>query len=1024
MEQSNISLQYGIHRTPSLGNDGELSECVNLIPQDGELVNLQEPVATGVTLNEGETLLYIHSVGGQNAYIVLNTGNVYAVLGGTRKLIVQNVTGLKGVTSVGLVLVISTPSGLYYARYNPSVEGYDVLSENGSGFAVPKIRMEFEIAGEPRYSQAGADITGEVRLENWESTPGASNKNYLYDSVAPVQGSISGAQGDVVVSEVGPVKRYFIVWDEDFRKYIRRYRFYIQGEQDEEYLPTDWLSDAYSDTPYGSVYTSRRLIVEAQFRSDIPDTYTHNVRYTIHEKTDWTGEAGETFAKTNISGEGSSIPDLLSTTLTSQMDGQKYFIFPFFIRYAIKLADDTLTSISEPILMVPNMGMNPWFGLNWDNSQDRHFYLHMNYASGRLHARLASGAIDVNKWADLVKSICVYVSRPIYTVKIPQSCRWQAVPGETEQAGVQKPHIVNWSILNRKVVAHKSWYYDSTGRRSERVIMPEGIFKDEHEIFEELSSVSEFRLYKEIPITQINDYAGDEWPIVAPGEGVTPMTLEGELLRTPKGSEYNTPGGDFVSSYNRRLLLTEGETKLYEDYDASLCMSVVQEDDVLWRILAKVDIETDNGVKSVTSKETYGNSSLLLWFFYPNMRATKATLYFYKTNGTGVGVFSKSIELYRHNYLLGAYWLYTWGHDISMVEVRRRVDQTFDELWEEIKSAEPQYIRNDNIVRIYPEAMPLSSEFQSVSVGDGRIMAICPITKALSQGQFGDFPLRAFCSDGIWALPINDEGKVLAAKPASRDVMVEGSEICQLDDAVVFVTNQGLKMITGSDVILLSAPVEGYNLNEAFVKNAVEVFAAKVHATCPFVSDTSQFVEQVKTAKMAYDYAHNLLHVFFRQEPAEVLDASTSVYKHYVYSFDTREWATQVLNEQLSAVVPGYPLSTLQFGTALKQYKKTVGAEPHIGYALTRPLALGDPLARKALYDLRVVGQQTMANTVRRVAVYVSNDNVNWHRLPSLKALSAKYYRFLIMSFMADTDTISGLTLQHDVRYSHKLRGH
>lgn len=42
MEQQDISLSYGIHRSPSIGNEGELSECVNLIPKNGELVNQPE----------------------------------------------------------------------------------------------------------------------------------------------------------------------------------------------------------------------------------------------------------------------------------------------------------------------------------------------------------------------------------------------------------------------------------------------------------------------------------------------------------------------------------------------------------------------------------------------------------------------------------------------------------------------------------------------------------------------------------------------------------------------------------------------------------------------------------------------------------------------------------------------------------------------------------------------------------------------------------------------------------------------
>jgi hypothetical protein len=67
-----IPFNKGIRRQPSLGEAGELSECVNLIPQNGELVNVRgmDKVASGI---EG-TVIAIHKVD-ESTHIFTIDGN-------------------------------------------------------------------------------------------------------------------------------------------------------------------------------------------------------------------------------------------------------------------------------------------------------------------------------------------------------------------------------------------------------------------------------------------------------------------------------------------------------------------------------------------------------------------------------------------------------------------------------------------------------------------------------------------------------------------------------------------------------------------------------------------------------------------------------------------------------------------------------------------------------------------------------------------------------------------------------------
>ena len=52
-ERAVIPFGKGIHRNPSVGSDGELSECVNLLPKGEEMTGMPMPVDTGMSIRHG-----------------------------------------------------------------------------------------------------------------------------------------------------------------------------------------------------------------------------------------------------------------------------------------------------------------------------------------------------------------------------------------------------------------------------------------------------------------------------------------------------------------------------------------------------------------------------------------------------------------------------------------------------------------------------------------------------------------------------------------------------------------------------------------------------------------------------------------------------------------------------------------------------------------------------------------------------------------------------------------------------------
>ena len=962
MEQDNISLQYGIHRTPSLGPDGELSECVNLIPQNGELVNIQEPKAM--------SFLFGNNLGDD-------------VLKATRKY----------------------TEGLIYFLFRPS---------DGT------IRYSINDQGE------------------WDDFQGAR-------ALSDDHGIDLNFSSDARVSCYGNIVLVIDNWESYYFRKVN---------SDFEYLGTEMPP----------LYLSFGLTrVEKLYFTDFP-TITHYKDNSAYDSQD------EYVTLTN------SVLGVANKFLTEKCYKKSLFAEPFLVRYAYRLFDGTLAMPSPPVLMVPSNVTVPLV---------REYAGKTLVVSPRckLDYAILNDPQELQQWEGIIKSVEVFVSEPLR--KYDQSGK---VEGEMSFSNsyvpkggyARDPAAENGDEMAGTVLSD-SFTLASDAEHMERSFL--GFYKgsyDEHfdgEIsykgfasWYNLPSFSEARFINSvkdcstfyhvysIPFDEIiSSHFGIRMrQTISIEEGVLESLQAREVLEEPYLQNKIVHNNSL--EYNNRLHMFNYREYYKTAYPAAVMMPYIN----AWQEVGDMGESFIHGVSpedrmrtaisvGVKKNDVAYNTSQdgqectplgCYYLCHPDADAKNVELRYKLPYDSTTR--RRVLSLTQHKLLDCAVYFEGFknydNYPASETYVNERDANAFDDFPfrftnfigrnysrtslgpDSFRPSSNFYGYADNRLLITAEGNPFLAEKKVACTMSSTILAVSTAAKALSQGQYGQFPLYAFCADGIWALSVSETGTYSAKQPVSRDVLTNPDSVTQIDNAVVFVTMQGLKLIQGSEVTLLSGPVDGLNLNEAFAESAVNAFAAKVGRESPFVMDSSQFVDQVQSAKIVYDYAHNLLHVFHDPTTARSEDGYGN--KHYVYSFDTREWATQVLEEPLKAVVPGYPLTTMQFSSALYQYDKTADDSMRLGYALTRPLSLGNPLARKALYDLRAVGQRTRDDVVRRIAVYVSNDNVNWQRLTSLKALSAKYYRFLIMTRMSDIDTVSGLAIQYDYRYNHKMRGH
>ena len=299
------------------------------------------------------------------------------------------------------------------------------------------------------------------------------------------------------------------------------------------------------------------------------------------------------------------------------------------------------------------------------------------------------------------------------------------------------------------------------------------------------------------------------------------------------------------------------------------------------------------------------------------------------------------------------------------------------------------------------------------TVGNGSIIGIISNTQALSQGQFGQFPLFCFTTDGVWTLQISSEGTYSSAHPISREICNNKDSITATDNLVFFSSEKGLMMINGADVSCVSSHLNG----KTYVPLEQEV---ELYITGKI--EPVSFVDFIKKCKIAYDYRDNLLWIV------------NPDYKHcFILSIESGAYAMTTLGGYPENVVNDYPDTLIEIdnGKSSAQYKTlSLISRPNINdderrissFIISRPMKIGDQNSLKTPTMIRYIGNNNR-KAVIKLRLFASDDLMNWVRVNSLRGRGFKYYKYnIIFEDLLPTDTFSGVTERWQFRYQSKFR--
>ncbi len=563
-----------------------------------------------------------------------------------------------------------------------------------------------------------------------------------------------------------------------------------------------------------------------------------------------------------------------------KVTGKGMFCFPFFVRYALRLYDDTLVMHSAPILMLPSQ----FFAYVEEYGSSGITY---DIYVGGYPCKLQCCGLNTigSQWRDIIKSVDIFVSAPIYDYDYAGKCK-RLLGGNFTRTEVCKENGV-------------STYEVMPGHSSVAIIGVRGEFNNKHlatlpqfsseDFYKKIPDTSNFYLLKTIPFNELSYYyvAGNTWrQLSIPDDYLE--TLTSRELMTDDYQSHDTLIPNYAYNFNGRLNISGITRKLFNGFDLYTAVCYNNEDnDQAFRVF--VEIATDEGTVILHRDAHVGIEDMLMsgltWLFYPDPKAKRIII----RDSGGSSTKYYELPLKSHEYLNGAYYY----NNLSGPSTFTPTTPPEDTEKNSVSVLNKLYTSEIN----NPFYFPLLG---INTAGTGEILGMAAAVKPLSQGQAGQFPLYAFTTEGVWALTPDREGKFITSTPATLDVCINPESITQTEDSVLFATARGIMILTGNKAVCITeildgkvaGPLEGLPTGHAATIISLAESKGLLSGSLNFVP----FMTYIASARLIYDYTHQRIILY---------NPSDSYNYAYVFSLESKSWGMMATN--LVDSVNSYP---------------------------------------------------------------------------------------------------------------------
>ena len=699
------------------------------------------------------------------------------------------------------------------------------------------------------------------------------------------------------------------------------------------------------------------------------------------------------------------------------------FYSNFFVRYCYKMFDGSMIMHSSPVF-IPVQVPDSYIVIsantsNWVNAgkgeilffndynlirydgKNNATSVHIDSATFIYHPRnvdlnykiLDAKRAELEEWKDVIKSVDVFITPPISNVDTSEK-------------------IVSFRLdrknygLGKGIIEH---YYGLEGENSKyKVGTVTAYFPSlsEDAYRNKLKNTSTFYKVCSLKISDLTNYTTKKLPVDK--NAVYQVSLQEQMK-----DDYKTHNSLFAQgsyTYNHRLNLYGLKEKLFSGFSGLVMLPglyILKYDDSTDNLKYRykiqkivVSLNTTSGTKYVESSDKFFSRQDIDGFmignlvkFYPDSRADKMAI-FCKDYSDNDVIFVFPLEQCAE--LNGAMHMGDFTDNLEQYKV-----DSFDYTVDDIVELSNKIYTSESDNAFY---FPLNG---INTVGIGTIQGIASTTRALSQGQFGQYPLMAFSTDGIWAMEVSSKGTYSSIHPISREVCSNPKSITQLDQSVLFATNRSISRIAESQVVSMSDVLDGpgFNISGTLGKflnffvdaegdsESVKTIKAQMRQLIDFTSSPIEFFQR---CQVIYDYKNSRI---FCLDVTQTSKTSTADTVALCYSIKDNAWSTFLIQNVLTAI-NSYPHPYIQYrdGSVMvldKGYDYEDTTEYH-GIIVTRTLKFDEDNVPDSITGYI---HSLTSGSIPIMWLYGSNDNQNWHYIGRLGGMKSSYmathsYRF------------------------------
>lgn len=433
---------------------------------------------------------------------------------------------------------------------------------------------------------------------------------------------------------------------------------------------------------------------------------------------------------------------------------------------------------------------------------------------------------------------------------------------------------------------------------------------------------------------------------------------------------------------------------------------------------------------------------LPLFVSYPDSRAYKVELYFTNSSGTKYKgtLFLNQSATYNFSYAMREI---TYGRGTVIYNTLVGVNEYTGSI-PTSASAHPEYSSPGQMI-VSAQNNPAYFAPENSYSFQGAITAVTPLTDAVSEAQFGQFPLAVFTTEGIWTLE-RGSGDVLYSRSVKiSDISCFTGNVIQTKTGVYFTAEGSVWRLSGRKIEKISEIAEGDP--DAYLEQNAEFAALCRSSKCISVPVKKSITEVVSTGyPLAYDQFNDELYVGY---------SDSSVEFSFVYGVRTGLWRSdtrRILHQSGPvAVLSSYGEWQDRSGDVIRMDSENASDTSFVAVMMkTRPFSLGSygyksihRLISRCLLDAGSYQTSTSAGSLGEnlgkglagIYLFASNDLMEWslvggdqyegitHRMQIMKISgSYRYYALVIAGYMKSGGSVSATELMIDDRYSGKIR--